>query len=111
MSGRVATAPPGEIPTALQDRRRGADVRRAIERRFASDPNEHGEGAHTAEVADKFVAAVLAGDKPAVELLRSAIAEVCGPPRQGVDISARVYSVVKIVGDDDDEDEPSEVIG
>lgn len=96
------TEPLGERPAIDAQRRHGFDVRRAIERRFGANPNSEGEGEHTAAVADAFVAAVLAQDKQAVALLRDAIAEVCGPQRQAIDLDAKVYSVVNIVGEDDD---------
>lgn len=100
--------PLGVRPEIDAERRKGFDVRRAIERRFGADLNAEGEGRVTAEVADKFVTAVREGDKVALDIATRAIHEINGPPRQGIDVSAKVYSIVRIVGDEDDEDEEGE---
>jgi hypothetical protein len=70
--------------------RRACDVRRAIMRRAAESPNEHGEGQIAGKMADDFLAALAAGDKPALELIRQGIAEICGPPKQEHELSGGV---------------------
>lgn len=101
---RVADLQPiGERPAIDAKVRNARDVRGALERRFAAgfqDGVRDGEGTLTSEIADRAAKALLDGDKAAWELARSAIHEINGPPRQGIDVKAQVFSVVRIVGED-----------
>lgn len=99
--------PLGQRPPITDKLTNARDIRAALERRFSRGYEAHpdGEGDLTAEIADRAAKALQDGDKAAWELARSAIHEVCGPPRQGVDVQGRMTISVRIVGEDDEEPE------
>lgn len=70
-------------------------IRRALERLYAADVDPvTGEGALATETAEKFVTAARAGDRAALDIARSVIAEIDGPHKQTLELQGEIPLVI-----------------
>lgn len=93
---------PGVSPNPA-GRPKGSDVRAIIQRQWAKNPNGDGEGQLAFAHAERIVKAVIDRDTTALEVELKLLHEVCGKPKEHIELDAHVSGEIRIVGWEDDE--------